>query len=68
MNRKPFTEIACSADKVGAIVLRGIYGGAICSHYRIASIANGEALYVPVVVESVRNADGSFSSAVRDAV
>lgn len=68
MNRKPFTEIACSADVVGAVVLRGIYGGAICSYYRIASIVDGEAHYVPVEVASVRNADGTFSSVVSDAV
>ena len=60
-NRKPFTQIACSNDFVGKIVLAGIYGGAICSHWKIASIVDGDCTLVPVEAVSFVNPDGTHS-------
>lgn len=61
-NRAPIRSIAISADVVGEIRLLGRFGGAYCSHYRVDRIEDGYAWYVPVIGQSVRNDDGTFST------
>lgn len=61
MTRTCFTETACAADRVGNIVLRGRFGGAVCSHYRIISVKDGVATYEPVKAVSFKNEDGTYS-------
>lgn len=59
--RKPFTQIACSSNFIGEIVLAGIYGGAICSYWKITAINEGYCTLVPVEAVSFVNADGTHS-------
>ena len=54
-------QISISTDKVGDVVLMGIYGGAICRHYRIESMTDGITTLKPVKAVSFRNNDGTFS-------
>ena len=57
------SRITCTDDAVGAIELHGCYHGAICAHYRIESVTGGRTTLVRVVARSVRNANGTFSTA-----
>ena len=53
----------CPSDKVGDVLLIGIYGGAICKHYRIvAKTTKTTATMVRVNPISSKNADGTFST------
>lgn len=49
-------------DMVGAVELHGMFGGALCWHYRIESIADGRATLARVEPRSVRNPNGTFST------
>lgn len=49
-------------DNVGDVLLLGLFGGAICNHWRIASKSDGVATLVRVEPVSSRNEDGTFSS------
>jgi hypothetical protein len=51
-----------AGDMIGAIELHGMFGGALCWHYRIESIANGRTTLVRVEPRSVRNSNGTFST------
>jgi hypothetical protein len=64
---KTIRQTACSYQKVGEIELHGRYGGAFTAHYRVDSIADGDATLTRVIPESVRNDDGTFSTVWRDA-
>jgi len=51
------------SDAVGDVLLLGIYGGAICSHYQIIAKPNETtATLVRVNPRSVKNHDGTFST------
>lgn len=61
---KPARKIetmAISSDEVGAITLRGTYGGAICWHYRCVSIERGIAVHELVEPRSFVNPNGTRS-------
>ena len=53
----------CPSDKVGDVLLIGIYGGAICNHYRlVAKVTETAASLVRVNPISSKNSDGTFST------
>lgn len=51
-----------AGDMIGAIELHGMFGGALCWHYRIEAIDGGRTTLVRVNPRSVRNANGTFST------
>ena len=60
MNTK--TRTTCTDDKVGNIELHGMHGGALCWHYRIEAVTNGETTLARVEPVRVANANGTFST------
>ena len=51
-----------STDRVGDVELHGMYGGALCWHYRIEKIEDGRTTLVRVEPRSVKNDNGTFST------
>jgi hypothetical protein len=55
------TRMTCSGDRKGDIELHGMFGGALCWHYRIESVSGGVTTLVRVEPRSVQ-ANGLFST------
>lgn len=49
-------------QKVGDVILTGMFGGAICNHWQLTAIEGSEGVWQKVTPTSVPNGDGTFST------
>jgi hypothetical protein len=52
------TEIRCGNDKLGKVLLMGIYGGAICNHWMATGFIDDKTIWTKVELVSKKIVEG----------